>query len=133
MTATNKPLPQWTGSLSAPAYTTLGLLTFESTFIFFLSRNTLGVRQGTHLGSPGNRQIASANKRLAAMAAKPAVTNHQKTLWRRGCHRFISRHRAAETTGGCTIDKRYSPATLSSGAEAVAGAELLPASKASLV
>src|SRR6476646_4745158 len=42
-----------------------------------------------------------------------------------GCHRFLSRHRAAETTGGCATGKRYSPATLSSGAAAFAGAELV--------
>ena len=66
------------------------------------------------------------------MAAKPVVTNHKKTLWRCGCHHFLSRHRAEETTGGCATGKRYSPATLSSGAAAGDGAELLPASKASL-
>src|ERR1700704_4013956 len=133
MTATNKPLPQWTGSRSAPAYTILGLLRFESTFIFFLGTNPLGGRHGTHLGAPGNRQIASGSNGLAAMAAKPAVTNHKKPPWLHGLPRFLSRHRAAETTGGCATNKCYSPATLSSGAAAVAAAALLPASKASLL
>src|SRR4051812_32773805 len=132
MTATNKPLPQWTGARSAPAYTILGLLRFESTFIFFLRRNPLRGRNGTYLSSSGNRQIASVSNGLAAMTAKPTVTNHKKSPWPRGLRRFLSRYRAAETTGGCEISKRYSPATFSPGAADVAGAEPLRASKASL-